>query len=251
MDIVTYALAEKLLGSVDKSCFLLHKDSSFIDLIEENTITGGGEPPYTPLSYIQSNGNQYIDTGIKCTEGVGYDAKLEFISFGTNYYGIDVFGADAGRSDGRGRWGLNVRSAHNELWMFNFNATSTEQSMITPDNQNPFYPTSQINVIKQPFTSSLLNSILSMNEYSKQCVAGSGDAPYVENLNVFLFKANLNGSGTQGNPSLKLYWFKLYQGSSLVRDFIPCQDSNNVYCLLDKVSGQFFYNLGTGNFTGA
>ena len=31
-------------------------------------------------------------------------------------------------------------------------------------------------------------------------------------------------------------------------DLIPVIDKNNVACLYDKVSGQFFYNQGSGNF---
>ena len=41
---------------------------------------------------------------------------------------------------------------------------------------------------------------------------------------------------------------KIYKDTSLIRDFIPVKDENNVVCLYDKISNQYFYNAGTGDF---
>lgn len=46
----------------------------------------------------------------------------------------------------------------------------------------------------------------------------------------------------------KVYGCKVWQDSVLVRDFIPVLDWNNVPCMYDKVSGELFYNKGTGTF---
>ena len=48
--------------------------------------------------------------------------------------------------------------------------------------------------------------------------------------------------------SFKLYDCKLYENDTLIRDYIPVIDNNNVACLYDKVSGQFFYNQGSSDF---
>ena len=46
----------------------------------------------------------------------------------------------------------------------------------------------------------------------------------------------------------KIISVKIEEKDILVRDFIPVLDYNNVPCMYDKVTGQFFYNAGTGNF---
>ena len=48
---------------------------------------------------------------------------------------------------------------------------------------------------------------------------------------------------------MKLYRFRIYEGSALVMELLPAVDSNNVVCLRDTVSGNYFYNQGTGVFT--
>lgn len=46
----------------------------------------------------------------------------------------------------------------------------------------------------------------------------------------------------------KISYFKLYHSEQLVLDLIPVLDQNNIPCMYDKVSDQFFYNQGTGTF---
>lgn len=46
---------------------------------------------------------------------------------------------------------------------------------------------------------------------------------------------------------LKIKYFKIYQDTTLVRDFIPVRKGNIGY-MYDKVSKQLFTNKGTGNF---
>lgn len=68
---------------------------------------------------------------------------------------------------------------------------------------------------------------------------------------------NINGTFNTDNPSnllivrntSKFYYFKIYDGDILVREMYPAIDGNGVACMYDYVSGQFFYNQGTGEFT--
>lgn len=46
----------------------------------------------------------------------------------------------------------------------------------------------------------------------------------------------------------RIYYCKIWQGDSLVRDLIPVLDWDMKPCMYDKVSGQLFYNQGTGAF---
>lgn len=66
-----------------------------------------------------------------------------------------------------------------------------------------------------------------------------------DNANILLFTTpNSQGSGTSGI----VYSCKMYNGDTLLRDFSPATDNNNVACLYDAVSDTYFYNLGTDEF---
>lgn len=59
-----------------------------------------------------------------------------------------------------------------------------------------------------------------------------------------IFSPANKGSFTTG----KLYYFKVWNGNTLIFDFIPVRVGTVGY-LYDKVSGELFGNAGTGNFT--
>jgi len=46
----------------------------------------------------------------------------------------------------------------------------------------------------------------------------------------------------------KLFYLKIWQNGTLVRDFIPIKDADSVPCMYDFVTKQKFYNAGTGDF---
>lgn len=46
----------------------------------------------------------------------------------------------------------------------------------------------------------------------------------------------------------RIYSFMVSQGSEITCDLVPYLDANGVPCMYDKVSGEFFYNAGTGTF---
>ncbi len=61
---------------------------------------------------------------------------------------------------------------------------------------------------------------------------------------IYMFKAN----NYLGHNGFKCYRCKLYNGSELIRDFIPVRKDNVGY-MYDNVSGRLFGNVGTGSFT--
>ena len=52
---------------------------------------------------------------------------------------------------------------------------------------------------------------------------------------------------TQGQQRGNLYYLKIWEADTLVRDYIPVK-KNNIGYLFDKVSGQLFGNAGGGSF---
>lgn len=57
-----------------------------------------------------------------------------------------------------------------------------------------------------------------------------------------------NTYSISGLCSTKIYHCKIWDNGTLVRDFIPCKDENNVGFMFDKVSGTCYLNAGTGSF---
>ena len=86
-----------------------------------------------------------------------------------------------------------------------------------------------------------------------------GDTLIVNNQTINLNNINFNGDKTMYlfassrddtlKASMKLYHFKLYDETNLIRDFIPCyRKSDNVRGLYDTIEGKFYTNAGTGTF---
>ena len=71
------------------------------------------------------------------------------------------------------------------------------------------------------------------------------------NTTANMFLLALNDVGTAKYfLSAKLYSCQIYDGNTLVRDFIPVKTTANIYGLWDKVNKVFYKNAGTGTFTG-
>lgn len=51
---------------------------------------------------------------------------------------------------------------------------------------------------------------------------------------------------------VRIYYCKIYEGDTLVRDFIPVLSLENSHenepCLYDQVENKFYYNQGSGTF---
>lgn len=47
----------------------------------------------------------------------------------------------------------------------------------------------------------------------------------------------------------KIYGVKIWEGDTLVHDYVPAKDGSGVACMYDNVVGEYLYNAGTGTFT--
>ena len=109
-----------------------------------------------------------------------------------------------------------------------------ELGLILPNLPNPWK--------WQSIILSLLNiTVCNVVEY------GTTNGTSSANINLLLFARADNMSG---KVKAEFYYMKIYDKSTnkLVRDFIPVEDINGVICLYDKVTKQFFYNIGSGTF---
>ena len=189
-------------------------------------------PPstYTQLEYLEATGTQYIDTNTYLNGA----SKVEF-QFSCDTVGnYALFGASNGNAYNKGEiavfWynkGVDV-----VIPTSNFSGTAIYcgSTLLTPD---------------QTYTISYDKDFFTLDERSWP---SGWYTNYVGQRSVFLFASNRGSDSWIGGHS-KLYWFKIYNSNTLVRNFIPARrNSDGELGMYDTVSGAFFTNAGTGSF---
>lgn len=66
--------------------------------------------------------------------------------------------------------------------------------------------------------------------------------------NSYVLFATVSGTDIKYYTDERIYYAKIYVNDELVRNFKPALDENNVACLYDTVTKQYYYNAGTGTF---
>ena len=65
---------------------------------------------------------------------------------------------------------------------------------------------------------------------------------------MYIFATNKNGTvDSQQGPS-RIYWLKIYDNGTLVRDYIPCRNVEGQFGLYDKVNHNFIVCASTYSF---
>ena len=90
-----------------------------------------------------------------------------------------------------------------------------------------------------------LNKII---EFSLDNVNYESDFDNSATYSIYIFFINNKGNHPLTVNEMKLYYFKIFDNNTLVRDYIPVLDKNKRPCLFDKVSKNCFYNQGDGEF---
>ena len=180
---------------------------------------------YIQLDYIQNTGTQFIDTGFKPNQNTSVELSVT----------IPSSSADVTRF-------FESRNGNNyqEFGIINFKDSN--------------------NILQFRYNSRI--STTKLNADTKYKITTNKNKLYVDDVlkitaNTSTFQVNYdlaifgfaNGSNPVADTSTyRLHYFKLYNNGTLIRDFIPVKDLNNIVCLYDKVSKTFFYNAGTGTF---
>ena len=178
-----------------------------------------GVLPYIELKYIQSSGTQYIDTGFKPKGTSRFLANITVLSGEKN-----VFGAYPAKDDWNNGLGLFGKSSAS-WWYHYFGNTDTR------------YANSIMEIDFSP-------TYLTLNDRTFNHTSNTRTVNY----NLYIFAGN-HANTVYYQATMKLTYFKIYDEDILVRDFIPVKrKSDDVICLYDKVSKEFFTNQGTGDF---
>ena len=207
--------------------YLTDSNNDIIDDIE--TYYGNGEEwiditpkNYTQLTYIQSSGTQYIDTGVDHIND-SMTVELTFKPIAVNNKDTKFLGYDTGACTQIGTYQTKIRVILN-------NASASTMSSVTLD-------TNQHTVILS-HTTKFDGTTIATGSYS------------ITGLNMYIFNSNRPNFSTSYGGSYQFIRCKIYdENDDLIRDFIPVKNSENVVCVYDLVNKNFYYNLGTGSFT--
>jgi len=199
------------------------------ELSQQNKLPNG----YQLLSYIESTGTQYIDTGYSAPEG--FISRVEYEWTDVTKSGYIVGSHNVSAPYGRNGHGNNWQGA----WEL---GTGDSCPAGTPGPvANTKYVVEASTVKGNSYMNVDGTRVITTSDETSRCTA---------NLLIFSNQYTL-ANDTTGTPSIKakLYSLKIYSSSNvLVRDFIPCKNPSGAVGLYDTVEGKFYANSGTGSF---
>ena len=178
---------------------------------------------YTALEYIQSSGNQYIDTGRKLTQDS--DITIDFRIVGEINRNAGIFGS-------------RESASKNNLALFQQTSPNEFICDFSEFQQHRFKMTSSLERIKIQMnkTGVWVNDILKKS--------WSDVANFETPTNGLIFDIG-NNNWTGNKAVIRLYGYTDGDAQRLV----PCLDANGVPCLYDLIGKTALYNQGTGAFT--
>lgn len=197
----------------------------------EPVLKGASKLPsgYTELEYIESTGTQYVDTGVSVPEGCRIKCKMAFTSLSSTL--SVVFGSH----DAASPYYRNFLAATSSTWELGAYGTADFGSPTV----NTEYEI-DANTKSGEIACTINGTAYSIN----QSIAPSAQRSA---LSVYLFA--LHYADGLFPAKMKAWWYKVYVGGTLVRDFVPCKNPSGTVGLYDTVNGTYYGNSGTGVFT--
>lgn len=197
----------------------------------EPVLKGGSRLPsgYTEVEYIESSGTQYVDTGVSAPEGCRVQCKVAYTSLSSTL--TVVFGSH----DAASPYYRNFLAATSSTWELGAYGTADFGSPTV----NTEYEI-DANTKSGEIACTINGTAYSIN----QSIAPSAQRSA---LSVYLFA--LHYADGLFPAKMKAWWYKVYVGGTLVRDFVPCKNPAGTVGLYDTVNGTFYGNAGTGTFT--
>lgn len=197
---------------------------------------------YGEISYIQSDGNVYIDTGFSGYRDVRNDVagnipedapRIEItIATGSDAQNKCVFSAE-----------------HPNCFMLSKVDVNRIQTASKGANFSSVYDGTRKKIIYGSIKSYVDDSLVKDNsDMSNQYRINA----YDENILLFHKTDIPQGYLTSElvNTNIKIYNFKAYSGDKLVKDLVPYRKTDGTVCMLDKISGNYHYGIGSGVLIG-
>ncbi len=189
---------------------------------------------YTMVEYIEANGGAWLDTGFNPDSNTTVDATI--MMTGNNNHQT-LFGA---RNAVSGTPAFSLCEGHdkNTNLLYYYGAAGQWYEMgkksLTRDVSYDVHLGPDAVTVSNDFFSSTTPS-----------------AEFSVDVSLYIFAYHHDSDVVYGDTQGRIYSFRIYDGSTLVRDYIPVYDATNgVYGLYDLVNGNFISSIGTAQFTG-
>lgn len=194
------------------------------------------------VDYIESTGTQYIDTGFVATSNTTVEIDFQIIGSTTTDTWQPFFGfRDYYYSPKTGMTCYYNTSDKTKL-AYAYSSDDIQGNISQEVTNRTKLKFDGTGVYENG------NKVISTNTYTFTATNDSNT------MTIFAQKVNTPASATVSmndrRQLMKLYSFKICENNVLVRDFKPCKDGAGVYCLYDEVEKRYFYNQGTGSFSG-
>jgi len=187
--------------------------------------------PYArEVAYLQSDSAAYIDSEISGdSNNLKIEAKFSFQTF--VQYGA-IFGNYI--SESTNCWRLILGQYSNDP------ALACANSNPSGGNNNITLSAGSVHTLELSRSALVLDGVSTAPTIS----AGTSNAE-----NICIFNRSLSAPNTSRDIGARIYYFKAWNGATLIRDFVPVIDWQGSPCFFDKVSKTFFRNVGSGSFT--
>lgn len=181
------------------------------------------------LACLITTGNQYIDTGYIPNQDTSIEIQFQLLSRKSQF----IYGNRQGQ----------LENTYALVYYNNTDSTKGYEGFRSDygNNSNQQITTQGyegIQTIKEEKNKVYINGIL---KYTHNISTFSTEYPSVNNK-LTLFNVNTNGNiNNSYSTKCKFYYCKIWDGDTLVRDFIPVVDNNGTICILDKVENKLYY----------
>lgn len=185
---------------------------------------------YKQLEYIESDGNQYIDTGISASAGVGAELTVQCTNTDTtSFFGAwDIISSSGGEKYAGLMFGQSIESNFEGYLM----ATSS------------IWMRSGVDVDTTEFHTFIYDGVTGIGTVDGQnCPVPLNTGT---NNKLYIFRASVFERPTSG---VRISRCKIYNNGLLIRDYVPViRKTDNVICMYDLVNSQYALNNGSGSF---
>lgn len=220
-------VSDGMRGLWDKVNYKFYTD------INGNNFTAGTEKTAiaaigTPIESLTSNGTQYIDSGFKPNQNTRVICKVS-------------------------NWPLTNKSTI-LFGCKTSNSSSDRYAFICAESPNQYRTEFYNNIQNWAAIPSITNTPVIIDKNKNITTIGKNSITNINGTfqsayNMYIFAMNQKGT-VSGLSSSTIHHLQIYDGNTLVRDFIPIKTTTNIYGLWDKVNKVFYKNAGTGTFTG-
>lgn len=176
--------------------------------------------PYKNLPYIQTDGNQWIATGLDASSDLDVEIKFKTLRV------TQAYGRVIGTTIDCNYEFCDMKNISS--YRFSINNGKIKNN-IPVDNSN-------FNTAKIIGTGKLY--------INNQLITDLASSPASSPVQLFTCM-----SGQEGGI-LQVEYCKMWKANELVRNYVPASDNNGTVCLYDKVTKEYYYNQGTGSFIG-